>query len=171
MPGKDNLANKNLPREKQYLVTTGVPCEKRIKDLQRLYEDNDNLERDAEDGWVETTNPEKKEKEEECMDIDNLDGEDQKMQVVNNKEEAKDDDGSDGFDLDAMSDDDENMFATPANNNKEEEKKNNDQIAQANNSNIIRKARKYDLSITYDFFTQTPRLWLTGFNEDGQPLS
>ena len=101
------------------------------------------------------------------MDIDNLDGEDQKMQVVNNKEEAKDDDGSDGFDLDAMSDDDENMFATPANNKKEEEKKNNDEIAKANNSNIIRKARKYDLSITYDFFTQTPRLWLTGFNEEG----
>lgn len=39
MPGKDNLANKNFPREKQYLVTTGVPCEKRIKDLQKLYED------------------------------------------------------------------------------------------------------------------------------------
>jgi hypothetical protein len=86
------------------------------------------------------------------MDIDNLDGEDQKMQVVENKEEAKDDgDGSDGFDLDAMSDD-ENLFATPANKPKEEEKKNNDAIAKANN-NIIRKARKYDLSITYDFFT------------------
>ena len=31
--------------------------------------------------------------------------------------------------------------------------------------------RKYDLCITYDFYTQTPRLWLTGYSEDGTPLS
>jgi ubiquitin-like-conjugating enzyme ATG3 len=31
--GKDNLMNKNLPADMQYLVTKGVPCEKRIKDL------------------------------------------------------------------------------------------------------------------------------------------
>ena len=30
--------------------------------------------------------------------------------------------------------------------------------------------RKYDLSITYDFYTTTPRLWLTGHSESGQPL-
>lgn len=35
----------------------------------------------------------------------------------------------------------------------------------------IIKARKYDLSITYDFYTQTPRLWLTGYSETGTPLS
>jgi len=65
------------------------------------------------------------------------------------------------IDLDDMSDDD-NMFAQPVSSAKEEEK---------NNSDIIRRVRKYDLSITYDFYTQTPRLWLTGYNEDGQPLS
>lgn len=36
---------------------------------------------------------------------------------------------------------------------------------------LILRVRKYDLSITYDFYTQTPRLWLTGFNEEGSPLS
>ena len=36
---------------------------------------------------------------------------------------------------------------------------------------LILKVRKYDLSITYDFYTQTPRLWLTGFNEEGNPLT
>ena len=56
--------------------------------------------------------------------------------------------------------DDDNLFAQPV--AKEEEKKNGD---------MIRKVRKYDLSITYDFYTQTPRLWLTGFSEEGQPLS
>ena len=31
--------------------------------------------------------------------------------------------------------------------------------------------RKYDLSITYDQYTTTPRLWLTGYSEEGKPLS
>jgi len=35
----------------------------------------------------------------------------------------------------------------------------------------IEKTRTYDLSITYDKFYQTPRLWLTGYNEEGIPLS
>lgn len=53
--------NKNLPPDKQFLVTRGVPCEKRIADLQKFHADNANeLERDADDGWVETINPEGK---------------------------------------------------------------------------------------------------------------
>ena len=34
-------------------------------------------------------------------------------------------------------------------------------------SSMIRRVKKYDLSITYDFYTQTPRLWFTGYSEDG----
>lgn len=53
--------NKNLPKDKQYLVTKGVPCEKRIKQLKKFHEDNaGDLEVDLDDGWVETKNPEKK---------------------------------------------------------------------------------------------------------------
>jgi hypothetical protein len=36
-------------------------------------------------------------------------------------------------------------------------------------SNIVR-TRTYDLTITYDKFYQTPRMWLFGYNEKGQPL-
>jgi len=35
----------------------------------------------------------------------------------------------------------------------------------------VRKLRTYDLSITYDFYYQTPRLWLVGYNEEGKVLS
>lgn len=38
------------------------------------------------------------------------------------------------------------------------------------NNNII-KCRRYDVSITYDKYYQTPRCWLTGVNEDGNPLT
>ena len=34
----------------------------------------------------------------------------------------------------------------------------------------VHRVRSYDLSVTYDFFYQTPRLWLLGYSEDGQVL-
>ena len=30
---------------------------------------------------------------------------------------------------------------------------------------LVHKNRTYDLSITYDFYHQTPRLWLIGYSE------
>lgn len=68
--------NKNLPKETQYLVTKGVPCEMRLKDFFKFQEDNAaNLERDAEDGWVETFNPDAGQKNDEqpIMDLDDDD--------------------------------------------------------------------------------------------------
>ena len=55
----------------------------RLKDFFKYQEDNAaNLERDVEDGWVETSNPEagKKDKEQPIMDLD--DEEEQPMQVI-----------------------------------------------------------------------------------------
>ena len=102
------------------MVTKGVPCEKRIKDLQKFHElYADELEKDAGDGWVETSNPDKGGgKMEDIMDIDDM-GDDAKMQVIASKDDKKDDGSSDGFDLDDM--DDDNAFAQPA--KQEEEKK------------------------------------------------
>merc|ERR1712167_394728 len=36
--------------------------------------------------------------------------------------------------------------------------------------NFLVRTRTYDLSITYDKYYQTPRLWLFGYNEGGEPL-
>ena len=52
--GLPDKVNKNLPVDKQYLITKGVPCKKRIKQLQAHDEAK---EREVEDGWVETDNP------------------------------------------------------------------------------------------------------------------
>lgn len=36
---------------------------------------------------------------------------------------------------------------------------------------INKKVRKYDLSITYDYFHQTPRMWFVGYSNDGRLLT
>ena len=45
------MKSKHLPPNKQFLITKGVPCEKRIAELKQYM---DVAEREAEDGWVET---------------------------------------------------------------------------------------------------------------------
>lgn len=39
------------------------------------------------------------------------------------------------------------------------------------NNNSFINVRNYNISITYDKYYQTPRLWLLGYNDNGQPLS
>lgn len=90
------------------MVTKGVPCEKRIADLKKFELENEgNLERDVEDGWVETANPQTKQNNNDpLVDIDNIDG--QNMQVVSGEEQKQEEEA---FDLDDL--DDDNMFAKP----------------------------------------------------------
>lgn len=46
----------------------------------------------------------------------------------------------------------------------------NDQVDKSG-LNINQKVRKYDLSITYDYFHQTPRMWFVGYANDGRLLT
>lgn len=96
LPGKKNA---NLPDDKQYLITKGVPCTKRIKQLQAQQESK---ERDLEDGWVETDNPMAKEKT-ATVDID-------EMEVVDAEMVGADEQEEEAVDIDDMADD--NVFAT-----------------------------------------------------------
>ena len=54
--GTDKLKNANLPADRQFLITSGIPCTKRIKQLQQL-EKEGGAEVDLDDGWVQTDNP------------------------------------------------------------------------------------------------------------------
>ena len=125
-----------------------MPCEKRIKDLQRYHEENaDELEKDVEDGWVDTTNPEKLaegNKDAGGAGVIDLDSDDEgKMQVISDANENKKK-PEQVIDLDDS--DDENMFAQPA---VEEAKTGDGGVGGVS----VKKVRKYDLSITYDFYT------------------
>ena len=48
------IKNKNLPDDKQFLITRNVPCNKRIKDI---ISDKILTEREGDDGWVEAIAP------------------------------------------------------------------------------------------------------------------
>ena len=108
-------------------------------------------------------NPEKKNAD-QIMDMDDMDDDPKPMQVIQGPQDFGGGTGA-PLDFDDVSDgDDDNMFAEK----KPEEFKASEKPAA---DHLFVKVRKYDLSITYDFYTQTPRLWLTGYSEDGQPLT
>jgi len=65
--------------------------------------------------------------------------------------------------VDLDDDGDDNMF-------KNYVKRDGDDDLVAENE-VVKGGRKYDLSITYDFWHQTPRLWLLGYKENGQILT
>jgi len=57
----------------------------------------------------------------------------------------------------------DNIFET------EEFKQASEPVAEVNTA--IKRVRMYDLSITYDYYHRTPRLWLQGYSEDGDLLT
>ena len=82
-------------------------------------------------------------------DIHNIDDDEQMHQ----EEDAVDIDDMDNVGGAGAAD--TNIFAT------------NKYIVMNEQEDTVHKNRTYDLSITYDFYYQTPRLWLIGYSEDG----
>ena len=113
------------------------------------------------DGWFEARPPEDAEGD-QVVDIDNA------MQVVDDIDDAdaaaKQDDEEipdiDDEEIPDMDDEMEEMVNKPAaatDNIFESEEFKTDPVEE---NSAIKKVRKYDLSITYDFYHRTPRLWL-----------
>lgn len=96
--GDGKMKNANLPDDKQFLITKGVPSVKRLAELQKFQlENEDEMEKDAGDGWVETMNPEGKGEKVEIA----LDDDEEKKEVPTAKPV---------IDFDDSDDDDDNMF-------------------------------------------------------------
>lgn len=136
--GKEKNKNKNLPADKQFLITRNVPCLHRIKDM--IAKGNAE-EREVENEWIETIIPSSskgKAEEPAILDID----------ADEDVEEKKEKEVVD------INDDEVDVF---------------EEIKAPSELETI-KTRTYDISITYDFYYRTPRLWLFGYNEKGTPL-
>jgi len=141
--GESDKIKDYLPKEKQFLVTKQVPCHKRCKDIQYSGKFEKVIEDDGPEGdggWVDTHHGVSTEEAEE------------KTEVQAASEVVEEDDDDEICDMEDFEDDD-------------------DLVIQTDKLDLnIEKTRTYDLSITYDKFYQTPRLWLSGYNEEGIPL-
>jgi len=105
--------------------------------------DVDTDEKDVEDDWVEThiSHTKKQEVVEEITEM--------KEEIDIDDDDVIDMDEYEGEE-DLIQDQDESTLDTK-------------------NENIL-KTRTYDIAISYDKFYQTPRVWLFGYDENGQPL-
>ena len=102
--------------------------------------------------------------------VDDIDGDDGKA-AANNA--AADDDIEDIDDVADMDAEMDAMEAQPAAADADPDNifANEEYKAEDEENSAIKKVRKYDLSITYDYYHRTPRLWLQGYSEDGELLT
>ncbi|CAN8264784.1 unnamed protein product [Cochlearia groenlandica] len=156
-----------LPSDKQFLITRNVPCLRRAASVAEEYEaaggevlvdDEDN------DGWLATHGkPKDKGTEDESFpSMDALDiNENNAIRSIptyfGGKEE--DDDDDDIPDMEEFDDGDNLVENDPAT------LQSTYLVAHEPDDDNILRTRTYDISITYDKYYQTPRVWLTGYDE------
>lgn len=153
--GDPTRAASYLPKDKQFLLTRNVPCQMRVKSLEGSNTENQTITEDGED-WVAPAASSNATEEVGDMSAE----EPAKPAVVPPpKADDKDDDDDedipdmDDFEGDNLVEDDAATLKAPP----------------VEEDNILR-TRTYDITITYDKYYQTPRVWLFGYNENKQPL-
>ncbi|XP_023015106.1 autophagy-related protein 3 [Leptinotarsa decemlineata] len=171
--GDESKAKAYLPKHKQFLITRNVPCSRRYNqmeysgDFEKVIESDD-----ADNGWVDTHHYDKEmtssvEDKISEMTLENTKAESMEDALKNDEEDDdEDEDDEDAADMEEfeesgmLEDDQVAKVVQPVAANK-----NTEEIGE------IIHTRTYDLHITYDKYYQTPRLWLTGYDEKHQPLT
>jgi ubiquitin-like-conjugating enzyme ATG3 len=181
-----------LPPDRQYLITRNVPCRDRVATLERNmdlrsenYFDGDDDDTGGggagtEDDWMVSSMPKERAQQQEASIEDEFDVLDEDGEVlcqprkddVAVEQEAVQDADAEGDEYADMADfeddnvlDDDDAVVKPA--AAATSDNNND-----NNNDHLVKVRTYDLSITYDKYYQTPRIWMSGRSETtGSPLT
>eukprot|EP01028_Stygiella_incarcerata_P005172 TRINITY_DN2208_c0_g1_i1.p1 TRINITY_DN2208_c0_g1~~TRINITY_DN2208_c0_g1_i1.p1 ORF type:complete len:309 (+),score=97.03 TRINITY_DN2208_c0_g1_i1:107-1033(+) len=166
-----------LPDDKQLLITRNVPCKKRATAL--LQQEDD--ERALEDGWVDTfvhhvpENSEVVDLDEESKEITLTSSSehvlDEKVGSEMERRAVDDDDDDDDIpDMEEVGDDEDLLVeeddACVGSGGAGKEEDGEDSVV----SSIV-KTRRYDISMTYDKYYQTPRIWLFGYAEDNTLLT
>ncbi|EGG18311.1 autophagy protein 3 [Cavenderia fasciculata] len=180
-----------LPKEKQFLLTRNVPCYSRVKSLENETKhakyDILNIEGEDNEEWVAPSAS--------ASDVVDIQKDLASLSVQTTtttttakpsapqqqqQDEDSDDDGEipdlEDFQDDNLVEDDPSTLSKPTVNKSNNTTttttsttSNNTSTAAADDDNILR-TRTYDISITYDKYYQTPRVWLFGYDENRRPL-
>ncbi|XVF33576.1 hypothetical protein REPUB_Repub17cG0180100 [Reevesia pubescens] len=162
--GEPSKRKSYLPSEKQYLITRNVPCLRRAASVEEEYEAAGGevlLDNEDNDGWLATHGKpkDKSDAEENLPSMETLESRQNETvrsipSYFGGAEEEED--------IPNMADYDEadNVIETDA-----ATLQSTYLVAQEPDDDNILRTRTYDVSITYDKYYQTPRVWLTGYDE------
>ncbi|ONK73559.1 uncharacterized protein A4U43_C04F32910 [Asparagus officinalis] len=167
--GESSKRKSYLPADKQYLITRNVPCLRRAISVEEEYEAAGGevlLDNDDNDGWLAThgrPNETKRDDEDSLPSMDNLEiSEGRTIRSISSYFGGKDEEDIPDM---AEYDESENLIESdPAT------LQSAYLVAHEPEDDNILRTRTYDLSITYDKYYQTPRVWLTGYDESRMPL-
>ncbi|KAG1354419.1 autophagy-related protein 3 [Cocos nucifera] len=167
--GEPSKRKSYLPADKQYLITRNVPCLRRAISVEEEYEAAGGevlLDNDDNDGWLATHGKPRETKRDEEDNFPSMDTlEISKGQAIRSIPSyfggEEEEDIPDMADFEGSDNLVENDPATlqPTY-----------FVAHEPEDDNILRTRTYDISITYDKYYQTPRVWLTGYDESRMPL-
>ena len=154
-----------LPKDKQFLVTRNVPCRERAAAMEQFAGKEKNLSGDDE-GWVEAGGDGAGDAD-DADDIPDIDAGVAAVSLSAAEETALEGSGAsdassdipdmeDFVDIAAEEEEDEASLIPPRRSETPE--------SAALDARILR-TRTYDLSVSYDKYYQTPRVWLHGYDE------
>ncbi|XP_014248024.1 ubiquitin-like-conjugating enzyme ATG3 [Cimex lectularius] len=172
-----------LPKDKQFLITRNVPCTRRCKQIEycddlEMIVDSD----DPEGGWVDTHHMDPlagldDKVSEMTFDSDNQrshspdSGISKEVKACEQNDTNKDEDEEDDDDAEPVDMEEFEESGLLDEEDKSEAKPEVAPQSSVKEDGEILKTRTYDLHITYDKYYQTPRLWLTGYDECRRPLT
>jgi ubiquitin-like-conjugating enzyme ATG3 len=183
-----------LPADKQYLVTRRVPCPTRVAVLEQHMNLTPGNCEDDEGDWLisnfnnNNNNPNASQQQQQQSapnwedDFDLLDDQGEVMErpagsasldtpgAVADPNTSAANDGDEDDEYAEMADyEDDNVIMDHDTAGAVSSARKDGNASERNSA--IRKVRTYDLSITYDKYYQTPRVWMVGQSAEGQPLS
>ncbi|OWM75706.1 autophagy-related protein 3 [Punica granatum] len=162
--GEPSKRKPYLPAEKQFLITRNVPCLRRAASVEEEYEAAGGevlLDNEDDDGWLATHGKPRETKQDEDENLPSMENLEISKQsgIQSIPSYFGGDEEEDIPDMAEFNDPDNLIETDPAT------LQSTYLVAHEPDDDIILRTRTYDVSITYDKYYQTPRVWLTGYDE------